>query len=145
MALVGDGYAINKSTGDGLAAIYGLLSPTICCSAHAASGSIKRMAYSKTMQVEEVVTFTSGICPILQHFQLSGKSTSLLNDALQKMNMNEVKIITWCPRRITNLLDTCARTVGLLFSLCDVLASCNVKQEERAYFRSPLCLAICIF
>ena len=28
--------------------------------------------------------------------------------------------------------------VGLLFPLCDVLASCDVKQEERAYFVSPV-------
>ena len=40
------------------------------------------------------------------------------------------------------LLDTCARNVGLLLQLCDVLASCDVKQEERAHFMSPLCLAI---
>ena len=51
-------------------------------------------------------------------------------------------MITWCPTRMATLLDNCDRTVGLLFLLCDVLASCNVKQEERAYFMSPLCLAI---
>ena len=44
---------------------------------------------------------------------------------------------------MASLLDTCAgAVVGLLFLLCDVLASCDVKQEERAYFMSPLCLAI---
>ena len=40
------------------------------------------------------------------------------------------------------ILDTCARTAGLLFLLCDVSTSCDVKQEERAYFLSLLCLAI---
>ena len=58
------------------------------------------------------------------------------------MNTKEVKMMTWCPNRITNFFDTCARTVGLLFPLCDVLASCDVKQEERTYFMSPLCLDI---
>ena len=58
------------------------------------------------------------------------------------MNMKEVKMMRWCPTRMANLLDTCARAVGLLFLLCDVLASCDVKKEERAYFMSPLCLAI---
>ena len=63
-------------------------------------------------------------------------------DALEMMNMKEVKMITWCPTWMATLLDTCDRTVGLLFLLCDVLASRNVKQEERAYFMSPLCLAM---
>ena len=67
---------------------------------YAASGSINRMASSKTMCVEEVVTFTSGIHPFLQHFQLSGKSTSLLNDALEMMKIKEVKMMTWCPTQI---------------------------------------------
>ena len=58
------------------------------------------------------------------------------------MNMKEVKMMAWCPTQMANLLDTCTRTVGLLFPLCDVLASCDVKQEERAYFISRLCLAI---
>ena len=39
---------------------------------------------------------------------------------------------------MANLLDTCATIVGLLFPLCDALANCNVMQEERAYFMSPV-------
>ena len=121
VALVGDGFGVNKSTDDSLATNYGLLSPTTGCSEHTAIGSIKRMASSKTMCAEEVVIFASGIHPILRHFQLSGKSTSLLNDLLEMMNMKEVKMMTWCPTQMANLLDTSARTV------CDVLASCDVK------------------
>ena len=69
MALVGDGCAVNKYAGDSLATSHGFLSPTTRCSAHAASGSLKRMASSKIiMCVEEVVTFASGIRPILRHF-----------------------------------------------------------------------------
>ena len=68
VALVGDGSAVNKSVGDSLDANYGLLSPTARCSAHAASGPVKMIASFKTMCVEEVVTFASGIHPIFQHF-----------------------------------------------------------------------------
>ena len=68
MGLVGDGCAESKYAGDSLATNHGLLSPTTSCSAHAASGSIKRMASSKTMCVEEVVIFASKIRPILRHF-----------------------------------------------------------------------------
>ena len=65
MILVGDSCAVNKSADDSLATNYELLSPTAHCPAHEASGSIKRLASSKTMSVEEVVTFASGIHPIL--------------------------------------------------------------------------------
>ena len=68
VALAGNGCAVNKSAGDSLAANYGLLSPATRCSAHAASGSIKRMASSKTICVEEVNTFASGTRPILRYF-----------------------------------------------------------------------------
>ena len=68
MALVGDGCAVNKYAGDSLAISHGFLSPTTRCSAYAASGPLKRMASSKIMCVEEVVTFASGIRPILRHF-----------------------------------------------------------------------------
>ena len=54
---------------------------------------MKRMTSSKTMCAEEVVTFASGICPILQHSHISGKSTSPLNNMLQMINMKEVKIM----------------------------------------------------
>ena len=54
---------------------------------------MKRMTSSKTMCAEEVVTFASGICPILQHSHISGKSTSPLNNMLQMNNMKEVKIM----------------------------------------------------
>ena len=50
--------------------------------------------------------------------------------------------MTWCPTSLAILLDTYARTVGVLFPLGDVLTSCDVKQEERAYFMFPLCLVI---
>ena len=131
----GDGCAVNKSEGE-------LLSPRTGCFAYTASCLIKRMASSKTICVEKVVTFASGIRPIFRHFQLSGKSTCFLNDVLETINVKEVKLMTWCSTRMANLLDSCATTVGLLFLLCYDLASCDLKQEERAYFMYPLFLGI---
>ena len=76
VALVGDGCSVNKKAGEILTSHIGLLSPTTRCSAHAASGTIRRITASKTMSVPEVVTFASGINPILKHFKLSGKSSA---------------------------------------------------------------------
>lgn len=142
VALVADGCSVNTKAGKDLFNRYGLISPTTRCSGHAASGSIKRLASSKTMCVEEVVTFADGLRPVLRHFQQSGKSTSFLNEALTMLEMKNINVLTWCPTRMANLLDASRRTVSLLFPLCDVLSTCDIKVEERAYFMSPTCLAI---
>jgi len=72
-ALVADGASVNPKAGQ------------ILTEKFAASGCIKRMTTSKTMQVDAMVTFAAGLKPILKHFKLSGKSSSALNDALEIM------------------------------------------------------------
>ena len=141
-ALVGDGASINPKAGKILTENYGLLSPTTRCSGHAASGSIKRMATSKTMQVDAVVTFATGLKPVLKHFKLSGKSSSALNDALEVMEMKPLKAMFWCPTRMANILTASKRAVEILFPICDVLTTANIKAEQAAYFLSPTCMIL---
>ena len=118
-ALVADGASVNPKAGQILTEKLGLVSPTTRCSGHAASGCIKRMAASKTMQVDAVVTFASGLKPILKHFKNSGKSSSALNEALEIMEMKPMKAMTWCPTRMGNLLTSSSRAVAILFPICD--------------------------
>lgn len=136
-ALVADGASVNPKAGQILTEKLGLVSPTTRCSGHAASGCIKRMATSKTMQVDAVVTFASGLKPILKHFKSSGKSSSALNEALEIMEMKPMKAMTWCPTRMGNILTSSSRAVEILFPICDLLATANIKKEEAAYFLSP--------
>ena len=135
VALVGDGCSVNKKAGEILTSHIGLLSPTTQCSAQAANGTIRRITTSKTMSVPEVVTFTSGIKPILKHFKLSGKSSALLQQCLEIMDMKPFKLIIWCPTRMANLLERSARTLKILFPICDMLATTSVKEEETSFFR----------
>ena len=95
--MVGDGCSVNKKAGEILTSHIGLLSPTTQCSAHATSGTIHWITTSKTMSVPEVVTFASGIKPILKHFKLSEKSSALLQQCLEIMGMKPFKLMTWCP------------------------------------------------
>ena len=104
-ALIGEGCSVNKNAGKVLTSDIGLLSPTTRCSAHAASGTMHQITTSKTMSIPEVVTFTSGIKPILKHFQLSGKSSALLQQCLEIMDMKPSKLMTWCPTWMVNLLE----------------------------------------
>ena len=83
---------------------------------------------------------------MLKHFKNSGKSLSLLNDALKVLEMKTMKALTWCPTRmgylLTTVLTSSKRCTELLVPLSDVLVSCDIKKEEAAYFLSPKCLGI---
>ena len=141
-ALVADGCGVNPKAGEKFVNDFGLLSPTTRCSGHAASGSLRRLTSSKTMCVDEVVTFANGLRPILKHFKQSGKSSALLNNALEFLVMKPLKAMVWCPSRMANLLTCSSRTVDILFPLCDVLTTADVKREESMYFLSPTAFSI---
>ena len=94
------------------------------------------------MQVEAVVTLSSGLKPILKHFKNSGKSSSVLNEALEIMDMKPMKAMTWCPTRMGNILTSSSRAVAILFLICDLLLTANIKKEEAAYFLSPTCMIL---
>ena len=85
-------------------------------------GSPKRLATSKTMSVQDVVEYATKIRPILKYFKNSGKSLSLLNDALKLLEMKEMKALTWCPTRMGYLLTASKRSTELLVPLADVIA-----------------------
>ena len=142
VALVADGCGVNPKAGEKLVADFGLLSPTTRCSGHAASGSIRRLSTSKTMCVDEVVTFAAGLKPVLKHFKRSGRSSALLNLSLKVMEMKPLKAMVWCPSRMANLLQSSSRTVDILFPLSDVLTSADIKREESLYFLSPVSFSI---
>ena len=89
------------------------------------------------MNVPEITEFVPFFRTMLRHFQLSGKSTSLLNDALEVLEMKSIHMMTFCPTRMCYLLSACAQVVNLLVPSCDVLTSAGIKKEERDYILSP--------
>ena len=56
--------------------------------------------------------------------------------------MKSVHMRTFCPTRVSYLLSACAQVLNILVPICDVLASCGIKKEERDYFMSPKCMII---
>ena len=104
VVLMADGCYTNNSASTALTNMFGFMSPSARCSSHAADGSVKRMSKSQTYSVEEVKVFVEHYRPILRHYQMSGKSTCILNDALQAMDMNQVHLMTWCPTRNLHVL-----------------------------------------
>ena len=87
-----DGCSTNISADDKLIKLFGLLTATIRCVVHAADGSSKRLANSKTMNVQEVTDFVQNFRKVMKHFQSSAKSTSLLNDFLAVFSIKKVHL-----------------------------------------------------
>ena len=137
-----DGCSTNESGAKKLIERYGLVSPSMRCVVHAGDGSLKRMANSKTMNVEAVTEFLGPFRKVMKHFQLSGKSTSSLNEVLHVMGMKKVHLFSFCPTRMMYLLTSCAKSVELVVPLCDVLVTLDLKKEERDAFMSPKSISI---
>ena len=72
VCVTADGCSTNSAATDLLVSKIGLLSPGTRCSGHAAHGSMRRLASSKTMCVTEVVEYATNIRPVLKHFKNSG-------------------------------------------------------------------------
>ena len=89
-----DGCATNIAVSNQLTEYLGFLSPSIRCVFHAADGSVKRMSNSKTKNFPDLSEFIQTLKAILCHFQLSGKSTALLNVALEMMDMKTIHMMT---------------------------------------------------
>ena len=53
------------------------------------------------------------------------------------MDMKTIHIMTYCPTRMSYLLTASTQMFNLLVPLCDVLATANIKEEERSLFMSP--------
>ena len=53
------------------------------------------------------------------------------------MDMKTIHIMTYCPTRMSYLLTASTQMFNLLVPLCDVLATANIKGEERSLFMSP--------
>ena len=81
--------------------------------------------------------FLPPVRSILRHFQLNGRSTTLLNDALESLDMETVHMMSFCLTTMSYILTACKQTVVNLVPLCDVIATANLKPVENAAFISP--------
>ena len=126
--------AINKLT-----TLLELLCPSLHCTVHAADESIKRLTNSRIINVPEVSEFlpASALQSILMDFKFRGKSTAMLNDALEGLDMKTVHMMSFCPTRMFYILTKCEQTVVNFVPIYDVIATTNLKLEKNAAFRSP--------
>ena len=66
------------------------------CSSHAADGSLKRIAKSESMSVEEVKSLYLTLRSVVRHFHCNVKSKELLDKALEMVEMEKgVHLTSW--------------------------------------------------
>ena len=91
----------------------------------------------KTKNVQAISEFLPCIQTILQNFKLRRKSTCLLNQTLEIMDMKP-----FCPTRMSYILSASAQIVNMHAPIRDVLSSADIKREERDQSMSPKGLII---
>ena len=136
VCIMADGCATNIAASIQLTEYLGFLSPSVHCVVHAADGPVKRITNSKTMNFPDLSEFIPTLKAIMHHFQLSGKRIALSNEALEMMDMKTIHMMTYYPPRMSYLTAS-TQIVNLLVPLCGVLATANIRKEERSLFMSP--------
>ena len=112
--------------------LYGINTLNFLCSAHATDGSLKSIAKSETMCIDEVKSLYNNLKSVLEHFSFSVKSKKQLDQAIEMLEMRKgVHLISWCATRMAHFLTACVKVNELLVPLYNAKYSSNMKPGER--------------
>ena len=117
--------------------LYGIHTPEYRCSAHAASGSIKRLTTSKTMNVPEVTTLYECLRRVVKHFEASVKNKELLDKAMEILEASPLHLISWCQTRMAHFLKASRVFDEMLPAVYDVMYTKGVKEDDRDILFTP--------
>ena len=118
----GDGVSVNNKAARLMRELYGLNSPDFRCSAHAADGSLKRIARYETTCIEEVKSLYNNLRCVINHFSFSVKSKEQLDKAIEMFEMRKgVHLISWCSTTMAHFLTACVKANDLLVPLCNTI------------------------
>ena len=90
----GHGVAVNKRAARILLNLYGIKSPDFHCVAHIASGVVKHMTTSKTMNVPEITILYDTLRTVIKHFEASIKNKEILDQALENLQLSKICLIS---------------------------------------------------
>ena len=90
----GHGVAVNKKAARILLNLYGIKSPDFHCATHIASGVVKHMTTSKTMNVPEITILHDTLRTVIKHFEASIKSKDILDLALENLQLSKIYLIS---------------------------------------------------
>ena len=117
----GDGVAVNTKAARIMCSLYGILSPAFRCASHSSDGTLKRIARSKTMCVDEMVElYALSMSPVVKHFSYSAKNGETLDRAMELLEMTPLHLLSWCGTRMAHFLDASLQInkVGFHLTIC---------------------------
>ena len=111
-------------------------SPISKCSSYLAPGTIRRMCTSVNSSPEDAKNLHDNLHSILRHFAMSPKSTQLLNNTLDALEMSNILILNWESTRMVGFMDACSRASQIIVSFLDTIVTGGIRNEETNFVAS---------
>ena len=74
---------------------------------------------------------------VLKHFSKSSKSSELLTEALDALELNQVHLMNWGGTRMAGFLDACRIASYIIISFIDTLIAGHIRPDETKFLASP--------
>ena len=131
-SVCGDGCGVSMKGSRLLEEMYGIKSSFTRCSSHASFGTIRRLCTSKTMCQLDVQVLYENLRKVLKHFSKSSKSSELLTEALDALELNQVHLMNWGGTRMAGFLDACRIASNIIIPFIDTLIAGNIRPVKQS-------------
>ena len=135
--ICGDGCSVNLKGSRLLEEIYGLKSPFSRCASHASAGTIRRLCTSENKSQIDAKNLYENLRSLLKHFAMSPKSSELLQNALNTMDMHNIHLLNWGSTRMAGFLDASVQASKIIVPFLDTIIAGNIRPDETKYIASP--------
>ena len=136
-AVCGDGCSVNLKGSRLLESTYGLKSPFSRCSSHSSYGTIRRLCTSEKSCQIDAKNLYENLRKMLKHFPMTTKSSELLSNALETMEMNDIHLLNWGSTRMAGFLDACVQASKIVVPFLDTIITHQIRPDETKYIASP--------
>ena len=136
-AACGDGCSVNLKGSRLLESTYGLKSSFSRCSSHSSYGTIHRLCTSEKSCQIDAKNLHENLRKMLKHFPMSTKSSELLSNALEAMEMNDIHLLNWGSTRMAGFLDACVQASKIVVPFLDTIITHQIQPDETKYIASP--------
>ena len=81
----------------------------------------------------------------LQYMMSCPKSSEMLTNALDLLEMNDVHLLNWGSTRMAGFLDACIQASNIIVPFLDTLIVGKIRPDETKYIASPKGIIITLF
>ena len=77
--------------------------------------------------MEEISKLYETLRSVVKHFYFSGKSKEILDNAMAILELQPMKLVSWCGTRMCHFLDACHTVSGKSPAVHDAMFSRDIK------------------